>query len=137
METSRFTLLPLLLSSSPPLLLLRTSSASPHKCSDSPSTCRSLVGYSSKNATTLHNIQTLFAIKNLRSTLAANNLPLSTTRDQPVNPNQVIRIPIPCSCSNGTGVSNRVPVYTVKKDDGLSFIATEFLVHVKFFYMRQ
>ncbi|VVA99366.1 unnamed protein product [Arabis nemorensis] len=92
---------------------------------DSPSTCRSLVGYSSKNATTLRNIQTLFSVKNLRSILAANNLPLSTRPDQPVNPNQVVRIPIPCSCSNGTGVSNRVPEYTVKKDDGLSFIATE------------
>ncbi|KFK40100.1 hypothetical protein AALP_AA3G330300 [Arabis alpina] len=126
MEASHFTLPLLLLLSFSYLLCLSAQMTGTFKCGgDSPSMCHSLVGYSSKNATTLHNIQTLFAIKNLHSILAANNLPLSTTRDQRVNPNQVIRVPIPCSCSNGTGVSNRVPVYTVKKDDNLYFIATE------------
>ncbi|ESQ50803.1 hypothetical protein EUTSA_v10022752mg [Eutrema salsugineum] len=127
METSRFTL-PFLLIALSFLLSLSAQMTGNFKCGepgDSPSTCRSLVGYSSKNATTLGNIQTLFAVKKLRSILEANNLPLSTTRAQRVIPNQVVRIPIPCSCSNGTGVSNRVPVYTVKKDDTLFFIASE------------
>ncbi|KAG7579441.1 LysM domain [Arabidopsis thaliana x Arabidopsis arenosa] len=124
METSRFTLINLLVSFSF-FLTLSAQMTGNFKCSGSTTTCQSLVGYSSKNATTLRNIQTLFAVKNLRSILGANNLPLNTSRDQRVNPNQVIRIPIHCSCSNGTGVSNRDIEYTIKKDDTLSFVATE------------
>ncbi|KAL0702623.1 hypothetical protein Bca4012_058745 [Brassica carinata] len=129
METSRFTL-PLLLIAFSFLLTLSAQMTGNFKCGepgDSPSTCRSLVGYSSKNATTYGNIKTLFAVKKLRSILEANNLPPSTPRTQGVNPNQVVRVPIPCSCSNGTGVSNRTPVYTVKKDDTLFLIASEIL----------
>lgn len=124
METSRFTLINLLVSFSF-FLTLSAQMTGNFNCSGSTSTCLSLVGYSSKNATTLRNIQTLFAVKNLRSILGANNLPLNTSRDQRVNPNQVVRIPIHCSCSNGTGVSNRDIEYTIKKDDTLSFVATE------------
>ncbi|AEC06587.1 LysM domain-containing GPI-anchored protein 2 [Arabidopsis thaliana] len=124
METSCFTLLGLLVSLSF-FLTLSAQMTGNFNCSGSTSTCQSLVGYSSKNATTLRNIQTLFAVKNLRSILGANNLPLNTSRDQRVNPNQVVRVPIHCSCSNGTGVSNRDIEYTIKKDDILSFVATE------------
>ncbi|KAJ4888261.1 LysM domain-containing GPI-anchored protein 2 [Raphanus sativus] len=92
---------------------------------DSPSTCRSFVGYSSKQGTTYGNIKTLFAVKKLRSIFEANNLPLSTQRTQGMNQNQVVYVPIPCSCSNGTGVSKRTPVYTVKKGDTLFFFASE------------
>ncbi|KAJ4917995.1 LysM domain-containing GPI-anchored protein 2 [Raphanus sativus] len=92
---------------------------------DSPSTCRSLVDYSSKQGTTYGNIKTLFAVKKLRSIFESNLLPLSTQRTQCVNPNQVVHVPVPCSCSNRTGVSNRTPVYTVKKGDTLFFIASE------------
>lgn len=124
METFRFTL-PLLLVSVSFFLSLSAQMTGDFKCSGTTTTCLSLVGYSSKNATTFRNIQTLFAVKNLRSILGANNLPLNTTRNQRVNPNQVVRIPIHCSCSNGTGVSNRDIEYTIKKDDTLSLIATE------------
>ncbi|CAH2051488.1 unnamed protein product [Thlaspi arvense] len=128
METSRFTL-PFLLVALSFLLSLSAQMTGNFKCGeagdDSNTTCRSLVGYASKNATTLGNIQTLFTVKKLRSILEANNYNLSTTRGQRVNPNQVVRVPIPCSCSNGTGVSNRVPVYTVKEGDTLYLIASE------------
>ncbi|XP_010548148.1 PREDICTED: lysM domain-containing GPI-anchored protein 2 [Tarenaya hassleriana] len=86
--------------------------------------CRALVGFAQQNATTLGDLQTLFSVKNLRSILAANNLPLSTPRDQPWSANQTIRIPVPCSCSNGTGISNRVPTYTVKDGDTLYVISS-------------
>ncbi|EOA30932.1 hypothetical protein CARUB_v10014079mg [Capsella rubella] len=125
METFRLTFPLLLLLSLSFFLSLSAQMTGDFKCSGKTTTCLSLVGYSSKNATTLRNIQTLFAVKNLRSILGANNLPLDTKRDQRVNPNQVVRIPIHCSCSNGTGVSNRDIEYTVKKDDTLSLIATE------------
>ena len=127
METSRFTL-PLLLLATSFLLPLSAQMTGNFKCGspgDSNTTCRSLVGYSTKNATTYASIKTLFAVENLRSILEANNLPLSTTGAQRVNPNQVVRVPIPCTCSNGTGVSTDVPVYTVKQGDTLSAIASE------------
>ncbi|CAH8359188.1 unnamed protein product [Eruca vesicaria subsp. sativa] len=127
METSRFTL-PFLLVATSFFLSLSAQMTGNFKCGkprDSNTTCRSLVGYSPKNATTYGNIQTLFAVEKLRSILEANNLPLSTTGAQRVNPNQVVRIPIPCTCSNGTGVSTGVPVYTVKQGDTLFFIASE------------
>ncbi|KAF8047924.1 hypothetical protein N665_2766s0009 [Sinapis alba] len=127
METSRFTL-PFLLVTISFFLSLSAQMTGNFKCGkpgDSNTTCRSLVGYTTKNATTYANIQTLFAVKNLSSILEANNLPLSTTGAQRVNPNQVLRIPIPCTCSNGTGVSTGVPVHTVKQGDTLSAIASE------------
>uniref|UniRef100_A0A1J3DKQ1 LysM domain-containing GPI-anchored protein 2 n=1 Tax=Noccaea caerulescens TaxID=107243 RepID=A0A1J3DKQ1_NOCCA len=124
MESSRYTL-PFLLLAFSFLLSLSAQMTGNFICSGSQSTCRSLVGFSSKNATTLGNIQTLFAVKKLRSILEANNFPLSTARDRRVNPNEVVRVPIPCSCSNGTGVSNRVPTYTVKPGDTLFVIASE------------
>ncbi|CAA7055619.1 unnamed protein product [Microthlaspi erraticum] len=104
------------------------------KCDGSTYTCRSLVGYSSKNATTLGHIQVLFSVKKLCSILEANSLPHSTSPGKLVNENQVVRIPVPCYCSNGTGVSNRVPIYTVKEGDSLFSIASDIfgdLVHKK------
>ncbi|CAN6813449.1 unnamed protein product [Brassica oleracea] len=127
METSRFTL-PLLLIATSFLLSLSAEMTGNFKCGspgDSNTTCRSLVGYSTKNATTYASIRSLFAVDSLRSILEANNLPLTTTGAQRVNPNQVVRVPIPCTCSNGTGVSTDVPVYTVKQGDTLSAIASE------------
>ncbi|KAG2298232.1 hypothetical protein Bca4012_009432 [Brassica carinata] len=128
METSRYTL-PLLLVAISSLLSLSAQMTGNFKCGepgDSNTTCRSLVGYSTKNATTYASIQTLFAVESLRSILEANNLPLSTPGAQRVNPNQLVRVPIPCTCSNGTGVSTTgVPVYTVKQGDTLFAIASE------------
>ncbi|KAJ4897059.1 LysM domain-containing GPI-anchored protein 2 [Raphanus sativus] len=127
MKTYRFTL-PLLLIAISFLHSLSAQMTGNFKCGQpgaSNTTCRSLVGYSSKNATTYASIRTLFAVENLRSILEANNLPLSTAGTQRVNPNQVVRVPIPCTCSNGTGVSTDVPVHTVKQGDTLSAIASD------------
>ncbi|KAB5561523.1 hypothetical protein DKX38_006480 [Salix brachista] len=110
------------------LLLFSTlhskSSSETFKCS-TPSTCHSLIDYFSPNATTFSHIKTLFSVKNIRSILAANNLPLSTLPNTTIPANQTIKISFPCSCINNTGQSNNEPIYTVQKDDWLSHIAAE------------
>lgn len=93
------------------------------KC-DSKTTCRAMVGYSPATPTTLGAIQSLFQVKTLRTLLGVNNLPLSTPPTSPVPANRTVRVAIPCRCSNGTGLSNRHPIYTVAKDDSLSKIAS-------------
>ncbi|XP_010530950.1 PREDICTED: lysM domain-containing GPI-anchored protein 2 [Tarenaya hassleriana] len=126
MGVSRFTLLPLLLTVSSFLLHLSAAEMTgSFKCGGGRSaTCSSLVGFAPQNATTLGDLQALFSARDLQSILAANDLPLSTPRNQRWSANQTIRIPIPCSCSNGTGISNRVPTYTVKVGDTLSGISS-------------
>ncbi|CAN1769912.1 LysM domain-containing GPI-anchored protein 2 [Linum perenne] len=96
-------------------------------------TCRSLIGYKSPNATTLQEIQSFFDVKNLRTNLGSNGLPESTPPSYRVAANQVIRVPVPCVCFNGSGVSNKVPVYKVQPGDGLFVIASSvFMGLVKF-----
>ncbi|KAL7156324.1 hypothetical protein ABFS83_02G001800 [Erythranthe nasuta] len=98
----------------------------PFRCNSAGATCNALVDYVSPNATTLSAIRTLFTIKNLRSLLGANNLPLSSTPPNfPIAANQTIKIPFPCICSNGTGISNRRPIYKIVHGDGLYHIAAE------------
>ncbi|KAI9396780.1 hypothetical protein POPTR_004G183500v4 [Populus trichocarpa] len=110
------------------LLLFSTlhsrSSSQTFKCS-TPSTCHSLIDYISPNATTFSHIKTLFSVKNIHSILAANNLPLSTLPNSTIPANQTIKISFPCMCINNTGHSNKQPIYTVQKDDGLFHIAAE------------
>ncbi|KAG6778046.1 hypothetical protein POTOM_017891 [Populus tomentosa] len=110
------------------LLLFSTlhsrSSSQTFKCS-TPTTCHSLIDYISPNTTTFSHIKTLFSVKNIHSILAANNLPLSTLPNSTIPANQPIKISFPCMCINNTGHSNKQPIYTVQKDDGLSHIATE------------
>ncbi|KAJ6897013.1 lysM domain-containing GPI-anchored protein 2-like isoform X1 [Populus alba x Populus x berolinensis] len=119
-----FHFIPLLLT----LLLFSTlptkSSSQTFKCS-SPLTCRSLIDYISPNTTTLSHIKTLFSIKNLRSILGANNLSPSTLPNVTIPAKQPIKIPFTCLCINNTGLSNKQPIYTVQKDDGLYHIAAE------------
>ncbi|KAG6761743.1 hypothetical protein POTOM_034976 [Populus tomentosa] len=119
-----FRFIPLLLT----LLLFSTlptkSSSQTFKCS-SPLTCRSLIDYISPNTTTLSHIKTLFSIKNLRSILGANNLSLSTLPNFTIPAKHPIKIPFTCLCINNTGLSNKQPIYTVQKDDGLYHIAAE------------
>ncbi|XP_012067148.1 lysM domain-containing GPI-anchored protein 2 isoform X1 [Jatropha curcas] len=118
--------------SSAPLLLslllfaaLATSSLSqPFKCTTS-GQCNALIDYVAPNSTTISDIRTLFSIKNLRSILGANNLPLSTSPNQTIAAAQTIKIPFPCKCSNGTGISNKKPIYTVQPGDGLDHIARD------------
>ncbi|GLT96889.1 hypothetical protein SLE2022_144810 [Rubroshorea leprosula] len=118
MGFARFLLILLLLS-----LLTTTSTAQSFRCS-SPANCSALVGYAPYNATTLSEIQSQFNVKKFHSLLGANNLPLSTPRTYLIKSKQTVKVPIPCICYNNTGVSNKVPIYTVKKDDGLYFIAS-------------
>lgn len=87
-------------------------------------TCGALIGYSHVNGTTLGDIQTLFNVKKLVDILGANNLPINTTKRHEVGPNEVVKVPFPCRCSNGTGLSDRVPLYKIKKGDTLYDIAT-------------
>ncbi|KAG6712087.1 hypothetical protein I3842_05G087700 [Carya illinoinensis] len=51
--------------------------------------------------------------------------PPPTPSDKNVNATEKIRIPFTCMCTNGTGVSNRKPVYKVQKDDFMYHIAKE------------
>ncbi|XP_076931252.1 lysM domain-containing GPI-anchored protein 2-like [Bidens hawaiensis] len=88
-------------------------------------TCHSLIDYKLPNTTTLSAIATLFEIKNFPSLLGANNLPPTTPKTQQFNLDQVLKIPFPCLCHNGTGISNRRPIYTVVPDDSLYHIAGE------------
>ncbi|KAJ4829738.1 hypothetical protein Tsubulata_020750 [Turnera subulata] len=118
----------------PPLLLAlvlfcvlptrSSSQAAPFKCS-STATCTALVDYISPNRTTLAHIQTLFTVRSFRSLLGANNLPPSTSPNTTVEAQRPTKVPFPCVCRNGTGVSNGKPLYKVVKDDGLYHIAVE------------
>ncbi|XP_072962637.1 chitin elicitor-binding protein [Typha angustifolia] len=91
--------------------------------STSTATCQGLVSYLAVNSTTYAAIQSLFQVTSLSSLLGANGLPLSTSADRTVPSRSTVRIPFPCKCSNGTGKSDKVPVYTVKPGDILDTIA--------------
>ncbi|KAF8410321.1 hypothetical protein HHK36_002848 [Tetracentron sinense] len=93
-------------------------------CSSS-RTCDALIDYVSPNTTTLNSIKTLFGVKNLRSLLGANSMALSTSPNKTVASGSTIKIPFQCNCTNGTGKSNRLPVYKVQKGDGLDHIARD------------
>lgn len=93
------------------------------KCLTENATCRSLTDYTSTNTTTLKEIATLFGVKHFLDLLGANNLPSNTNNSYKVNPNQVIKVPFPCKCSNRTGTSNHVPRYKIVPGDGLDAIA--------------
>ncbi|XP_028778833.1 lysM domain-containing GPI-anchored protein 2-like [Neltuma alba] len=95
------------------------------KCSSQGKTCRSLVDYSSPNETTLGHIQKLFNLKHVLDIVGANALPSSTRGNRTVKKGEIIKIPFQCMCSNGTGLSNKTPLYTIQKDDTLSHIAME------------
>ncbi|KAM0942278.1 putative LysM domain-containing protein [Dioscorea sansibarensis] len=85
--------------------------------------CHSLIGYIPQKPTTISALQTLFQINPRRSLLTANSLPLSTPPSFSLPSHSPIRIPIPCLCSNATGLSNRRPIYTVRPRDDLDAIA--------------
>uniref|UniRef100_A0A2N9FUR8 LysM domain-containing protein n=1 Tax=Fagus sylvatica TaxID=28930 RepID=A0A2N9FUR8_FAGSY len=95
------------------------------KCTTTKATCHSLIDYVSPNTTTISTILSLFQIKRFRDLLGANGLSNSTSPNETLKAKQRIRIPFPCLCENGTGISNRSPNYTVKKGDFLYHIAAE------------
>ncbi|OVA11176.1 Peptidoglycan-binding lysin domain [Macleaya cordata] len=100
----------------------------------STSRCKALVGYICPKDTTLSNITNLFGIEGgLHSLLVENSLPLNTTPDQLVAAKQTIRIPFNCSCSNGTGISDKHPIYKVTPSDGLANIAENIFSFLVFF----
>ncbi|GMY05318.1 lysM domain-containing GPI-anchored protein 2 isoform X2 [Fagus crenata] len=113
------------------ITLAATSTAQPatvapgFKCNTTKATCHSLIDYVSPNTTTFSTIQSLFQIKRFHDLLGANGLSNSTLPNETLKAQQRIRIPFTCLCENGTGISNRSPIYTVKKDDTLSHIAAE------------
>ena len=111
------------------ITLATTSTAQPppnFTCSaTAKSTCHSLIDYVSPNTTNLSTIQTLFQIKKFHDLLGANGFLNSTSPNETLQAKQKIKIPFTCLCENGTGVSNRAPEYTVKKDDGLFHIAAD------------
>ena len=107
------------------ITLATTSTAFTCNTTTAKSTCHSLVDYVSPNTTVLSTIQSLFQIMRFHDLLGANGFPNSTSPNETLQAQQRIKIPFTCRCENGTGVSDRAPVYTVKKDDGLYHIAAE------------
>ncbi|KAH7669165.1 LysM domain-containing protein [Dioscorea alata] len=85
--------------------------------------CHSLIGYIPPKPTTIAALQSLFQINPRRSLLTANSLPISTPPSFSLPSHSPIRIPIPCLCSNATGLSNHRPIYTVRTHDNLNAIA--------------
>ncbi|XP_050259612.1 lysM domain-containing GPI-anchored protein 2 isoform X1 [Quercus robur] len=81
------------------------------------STCRSLIDYVPLNNTNLSAVQSLFQIKRFHDLLGANDFSNSTSPNQTLPAKQRIKIPFSCRCENGTGVSDKPPVYTVKEGD--------------------
>lgn len=106
-------------------LLPPSQAQSGFKCAAKGAKCKSVVGYTATNATTFAALKTLFAVRNLRAILGLNDFPLSTPPSSAVPANSTVKIPVNCICNAaGVGVSNRQPVYTVQRGDGLDFIAT-------------
>ncbi|KAI3954850.1 hypothetical protein MKW92_004966 [Papaver armeniacum] len=91
----------------------------------SPATCISLAGYVPPNATTYSSIASLFGITDLNALLGANSLPIGTSGSKSVAAKETVKIPFPCSCTNGTGISDKTPIYKVKAGDGLDHIARD------------
>ncbi|KAI3894003.1 hypothetical protein MKX03_034896 [Papaver bracteatum] len=93
--------------------------------SNTTSKCKSLAGYVSPNTTTLSSIVSLFGLTDFNSLLGANNLPRRTKPSKSVASKETIKIPFTCSCKNGTGISDRGPIYKVQSGDTLYHIATD------------
>lgn len=106
------------------LVWLLTPAAASFSCS-SAGTCDAIIDYTLPNATTFNAVKKLFNLKNLRSLLGVNNLPINTPPDQKLPANQTIKIPFPCLCRNNTGIANKRPTYTVVAGDYLSHIVSD------------
>ncbi|KAJ8530323.1 hypothetical protein K7X08_037158 [Anisodus acutangulus] len=106
------------------LLTISSSATASFTCT-SQGTCDAIIDYTLPNATTFNAVKKLFHLKNLRSLLGVNNLPINTPADQKLPANQTIKIPFPCLCINGTGIANKWPTYTVVAGDFLSHIVSD------------
>ncbi|KAJ4829739.1 hypothetical protein Tsubulata_920750 [Turnera subulata] len=118
MSSGSIILLPLLFLSA----LFTQSTAEGFQCTEG-STCQSLVAYKPYRDTNISSIQKLFGVKHLNSLLGANNLPAETPPGYIITEEETIKIPVPCICFKGRGVSNKMPIYTVQPGDGLFVIA--------------
>ncbi|CAO2823609.1 unnamed protein product [Amaranthus hypochondriacus] len=93
------------------------------KCRTNDTTCQALAGYVSPSTTTLAHIRSLFQVKDLNNLFGVNLLPPSTPENFTIYANQTVKIPFPCRCGNGVGISDKTPQYTVVMNDNLSHIA--------------
>ncbi|XP_042497090.1 LEAF RUST 10 DISEASE-RESISTANCE LOCUS RECEPTOR-LIKE PROTEIN KINASE-like 2.7 [Macadamia integrifolia] len=114
----------LLITSSSLLITIPSATALGFNCSSSATTCSALIDYVSPTNKTLAKIAQLFGVSFI-SLFDANSFPLSTSPVQTVEPNQTIKIPFQCSCAQGIGISNKVPIYNVKKGNYLIYIANQ------------
>lgn len=65
----------------------------------------------------------LFDVKHLLSFLGANNFPMNTSSSFSLPASQKIKIPFNCKCENGTGLSDKRPIYKVQSGNTLDRIA--------------
>ncbi|KAL2924055.1 LysM domain-containing GPI-anchored protein 2 [Bienertia sinuspersici] len=91
--------------------------SSSFKCLANNATCEALAGYVPLNTTTLAHIQSLFQLKDLNSLLGVNFFPPSTPENYTIEANQTVKVPFPCRCINGTGLSDKVPSRTIVAGD--------------------
>ncbi|KAL8150260.1 hypothetical protein V2J09_020068 [Rumex salicifolius] len=106
------------------ICILQSTSMANFKCS-STSKCDAIIDYVSVNATTISHIASQFGVSELRSIFGVNSLPANTSGTYPIPAKRAIKIPFPCLCSNGKGISDNKPIYTVVPNDGLFHIASE------------
>ncbi|CAJ1955218.1 unnamed protein product [Sphenostylis stenocarpa] len=89
--------------------------------------CGALVGYKSRDPTTLGAIQRLFNVSRAADILAANGLPEWTIPDNfTVDQKRVTRIPFECDCTEpeSYGKATNPPVYKVRMGENISDITT-------------
>ncbi|CAA6673549.1 unnamed protein product [Spirodela intermedia] len=91
----------------------------------SKSKCQALVGYVPPRETTYEAIRGLFEVGSIYDLYGANGLNETTPTSTKVPANTTVRIPFTCTCRNGTGVSDRRPVFAVRNGDSLQAIAQE------------
>ncbi|KAG6524340.1 hypothetical protein ZIOFF_014246 [Zingiber officinale] len=96
--------------------LAATSTATATFTCNSNATCRSLVGFHPSTLTTYGAIADLFQV-DLPSLLGANDHPAGTPSVGAVQSGALVLVPIRCRCLNGTGRSDRTPLYTVQAGD--------------------
>ena len=87
--------------------------------------CQAMAGFVPQTETTYGALKELFQVASIYDLYGANGLNETTPTSTKVPVNATVKIPFPCSCANGTGVSDGKPVYTTKSGDSLKEIAGE------------
>ncbi|XP_078440714.1 lysm domain GPI-anchored protein 2 precursor isoform X2 [Wolffia australiana] len=86
--------------------------------------CQAMAGYVPSNETTYKAVKELFQLDSILALYGANGLPPTTLPSAKLRGGAAVRVPFPCACKGGVGVSDRRPVYTVAENDTLFLIAT-------------